>query len=156
MEQTAWYSLARPLVLLHAALAIVLVGASTHHALVAYGFVRGRRPPRAARIHAASVGIAYVLAMIAGALAYPTYRYYVRALFLDRYEPWASNLFDIKENLATIGLPLALAAWWLSRSLGTDEVRPMRLGYVLATALTTAIVWFDTVAGLLVTLVRGV
>jgi uncharacterized membrane protein YciS (DUF1049 family) len=156
MEQTAWLSAARPLVLLHAALSIVLVGAASHHAVATYGYVTGRQTARLSRIHAAIVGVAYPLTMVVGALAYPTYRYYVRALFLDRYEPWASNLFDIKENLATVGLPLALATWWLSRYLGTDEDRPVRFGYVTMVGLVTAIVWMNVGAGLLVTMIRGV
>lgn len=156
MEQTAWLSAAKPLVLLHAALSIVLVGASTHHSIATYAYVRGRRGPGQSRIHAATVGVAYLLTMAVGALAYPTYRYYVRALYLDRYAPWASNLFDIKENLATIGLPLAVAAWWLSRFIGTDEGRHMRFGYSVMVALVTAIVWVNVVAGLLVTMERGV
>lgn len=156
MEQTAWFSIARPLVLLHTALSIVLVGATTHNAIATYGYVRDRRSARLSSIHSATVGVAYVLTMALGALAYPTYRYHVRALFLDRYEPWASNLFDIKENLGTIGLPVAIATWWISRHLGTDEDRPMRVGYAMMVALVTTIVWFNVVSGLLVTIVRGV
>jgi hypothetical protein len=156
MEQTAWLSAAKPLVLLHAALSIVLVGAATHHSVATYAYLRGRQTARRIGTHAATVGLAYLLTMAMGVLAYPTYRYYVRALYLDRYEPWASNLFDIKENLATIGLPLVMATWWLSRYLGTEEDRPMRFGYALMVALVTAIVWVNVVAGLLVTLVRGV
>jgi hypothetical protein len=156
MDQTVWFSAAKPLVLLHAAMSIVLVGATTHHAVATYGYVRGRQGARLTRIHAATVGLAYLLTMAVGALAYPTYRYHVRALFLDRYEPWASNLFDIKENLATVGLPLAVATWWLSRYFGTDEDRPMRFGYALMVALVTVIVWVNVGAGLLVTMVRGV
>ncbi len=156
MEQTAWFSIARPLVILHAALSIVLIGASTHHLVVAYGYVRGRYSPRLGRIYATIVGATYVLTMLVGTLAYPTYRYHVRALFLDRYAPWASNLFDIKENFATVGLPLAVATWWLSRFFGTEEDRHMRVGYAVMVALVTAIVWFNVLAGLLVTMVRGV
>jgi hypothetical protein len=43
----------------------------------------------------------------------------VRALYLDRHHPMVSNLFDVKENLATIALPLALALGALcGQSLG--------------------------------------
>ncbi len=155
MEQTAWFSVARPLVVLHAAASIVLVGASTHHLLVVWRHLRWGRGARSNHVHAATVGVTYVITMALGALAYPTFRYHVRALFLDRYEPWASNLFDIKENLATIGLPLALAAWWLGRAFARDD-REIRAGYAILVTLVTAIVWTDVVAGLTVTLVRGV
>jgi hypothetical protein len=156
MEQTAWFSIARPLILLHAVSSIVLVGASTHHLIATLGYVLGRQGTRLVRIHAGTVALAYVVTMVLGALAYPTYRYHARALYLDRYAPWASNLFDIKENLATIGLPLALATWWLSRACGPEEERDIRLGYGVMTALVTLIVWTNVVAGLLVTMVRGV
>lgn len=151
-----WFSLARPLVLVHAALSIILVGATTHHSVATFRYLRGRGSARVSRVHAGAVGLTYALTMLVGALAYPTYRYHVRALFLDRYEPWASNLFDIKENLATIGLPLALAGWWLSRSLGGDDERDVRTGYSVMVHLVTFVVWTNVVAGLLVTMVRGV
>jgi hypothetical protein len=147
-------SAARPLVLLHAAASMVLVGATTHHAIAAYGYVTGRPTARITRAHARIVGVAYLLTTALG--AYPTYRYHVRALFLDRYAPWASNLFDVKENLATIGLPLALASFWLSRYLGTEDDRDMRFGYALMVGLVTFIVWLNVGAGLMVTMVRGV
>ena len=156
MEETAFFALAKPLVLVHAAISIVLIGASTHHLLIAYGYLRGRYQLRLGRLYAVTVGIAYSATMIVGALAYPTYRYHVRALFLDRYEPWASNLFDIKENLATIGLPLALGAWWLSLSFDVEEDRFLQFVYVIMVAVVTAVVWFNVLSGLLVTMVRGV
>ena len=156
MQQTFLFSAARPLVLLHAALAITLVGASSHHAYATYSYLRGRSSARQSRIFARSVAITYVLTMAVGVLAYPTYRYYVRALFLDRYAPWASNLFDIKENLATVGLPAALAAWSISRFLDDDGGRLMRAGYAVMVALVTAIVWVDVFSGLLVTMERAV
>ncbi|HET9234973.1 MAG TPA: hypothetical protein VFP10_12605, partial [Candidatus Eisenbacteria bacterium] len=147
---------ARFLVLLHAAGAIVLVGASTHHFLVSLGYLRGRYKIRLGRIYALIVALAYVATVVLGALAYPTFRYHVRGLFLDRYAVWASNLFEMKENLAAVGLPLAVAACLMSRVMNPAEDRHARVRYAALVFVQTAIVWFNVVSGLLITMVRGV
>jgi hypothetical protein len=148
-------SSAKLLVLAHAAAAVVLVGATTHHFLIALGYLRGRAKLRLGRTYAAVVACAYGATFLAGALAYPTYRYHVRALYLDRYAPWASNLFDIKENFAAIGLPLAAGIFVLSRALDPDD-RDVTVAYAVMAFALAAIVWFDVVSGLLITMERGV
>lgn len=156
MPETFLQSSARLWVLAHAAGAMVLVGASTHLALVTLGYLRGRYRLRLGRIYAATVLGAYLVTFALGSLAYPTYRYHVRGLYLDRYEVWASNLFDIKENFASIGLPLVMAVFLLSRVMEPKEDRALLFGYAAAVFLVTAIVWFDVVSGLLITMARGV
>jgi hypothetical protein len=156
MEATFLEAWARPLLLLHAAAAIVLIGATTHHALITIGTLRGRARPELARIYAATSAVAYAVTFALGALVYPTYRYHVRGLYLDRHAPWASNLFDIKENFASIGLPLVIGALVLSRVMDYKADRPMLVGYTVMVLGTAAIVWFDVIAGLLVTMVKGV
>lgn len=147
---------ARLLVLLHAAASVVLVGACTHHFLIALGYLRGTYKVKLGRIYAAIIVIAYPVTMIFGALAYPTYRYHVRALYFDRHAVWASNLFDIKENFASIGLPLVIGAFVLSRVLVPKQDRGLLLGYFAAVTLVAAIVWFNVVSGILLTMERGV
>ena len=147
---------AQLLLLLHAASAIVLIGSTTHHFLIALGYVRGRFKLRLGRIYAAVVVAAYSVTFLMGSLAYPTYRYFVRALYLDRYAPWASNLFDIKENLASLGLFLSLGTFVVSRVMDPKEDRYMVLGYAGMVFLTAAIVWFDVISGLLITITKGV
>ena len=146
---------ARLLVLLHAAAAIVLVGASTHHALIAIGYLRGTYKERLGRIYAATVAVAYGITFVLGLFAYPTFRYHVRGLYLDRYEPWASNLFDTKENFAALGLPLVIAAFVLSRAMKPKEDRALAQGYAAIVVLAAAIVWFSVISGLAITLTRG-
>ena len=46
---------ARALVLLHAAAAIVLIGSTTHHCLIALGYLRGSYKLRLGRIYAATM-----------------------------------------------------------------------------------------------------
>ena len=91
-----------------------------------------------------------------GALAYPTFRYHVRGLYLDRHAVWASNLFEMKENLAVVGLPLAVGALLMSRVMNPAQDRHARVRYAAMVFLQTAIVWFNVVSGLLITMVRGV
>jgi hypothetical protein len=155
-DETLFQGAARLLVLLHAAAAIVLVGASTHNSLVALGSLRGRPKPRLTRIYAATVLGAYAATFALGSLAYPTYRYHVRGLYFDRYEVWASNLFDIKENFASIGLPLVIGAFLLSRVLEARRDRAVLAGYASFVFLSTIIVWFNVISGLLITMAKGV
>ena len=156
MQQTLLEPYAKLLVLLHAAGAIVLVGSSTHHSLVALGYLRGRYKVKLGRIYAAIVAIAYGSTFLLGSLAYPTFRYYVRGLYLDRHAVWATNLFDIKENFASIGLPLTIGAFVLSRVMDPKEDRPMLPGYAVLVFVATAIGWFNVVSGLLITMAKGV
>jgi hypothetical protein len=149
-------TIARLLVLVHAAAAIVLVGASTHHAIISVGYLRGTYKVRLARIYAATVAIAWLVTFALGLLAYPTFRYSVRALYLDRYAPWASNLFDIKEHCAALGIPLVIGVWLLSRVISPKQDRALAVAYAATVVLAAAIVWFDVIAGLLITTVRSV
>ena len=156
MTDIVFESQARLLVLLHAAAAIVLVGSTTHHFLVALSYVRGRYKDRLGRIYAATVLVAYAATFLFGSLAYPTYRYHVRALYFDRHAIWASNLFDIKENFAALGLPLVVGIFVLSRVMRPKEDRAMLVGYVAMASILVAVVWFNVISGVLLTLERGV
>src|SRR5262245_23584843 len=147
---------ARLLVVLHEAAAIVLIGSSTHHFLIAWGYLRGRHKLRLGRIYAATVAVTYIVTFVLGLLAYPTFRYHVRALFLDRYEPWASNLFDVKENFAALGLPIVVAVFVLSRVMNPKEDRMLAIAYFGFVSLVAAIVWFDVFSGLAITMTKGV
>jgi hypothetical protein len=156
VKELAFASSAKLLVLLHAAAAIVLVGATTHHFLITLGYLRGRFQVRLGRIYAAVVAVAYGATVALGALAYPTYRYKVRGLYLDRYAVWASNLFDIKENFAALGLPLAVGTWVLSRLMDPEGERDLVVAYAVMAFFVAGIVWFDMVSGILITMERGV
>jgi len=142
-------------VLLHALLAIVLVGAATHHALVALGFLRGEFRTRLSRTYAATTALTYLASVALGALSYPTFRTHVRA-YLDAANPWAARLFEMKEDLATIGVPLVIGTWILSRVIDPREDRLLLPGYVAMVLATTAIVWFNVTAGLMITMIKGV
>ncbi len=147
----------RPLLVLHALIAFALCGATTHLAIVSVQLLRGRvHLGRLARVYSQVIGATFVCAFALGLILYPDYRYFVRALFLDRYEPWASNLFDMKEILAGLGLPLALALFFVGRRLDPKEHRGV-LPYFAALSLSVwGIALTAAISGLVVTSVRGI
>lgn len=150
------------LLILHALGAIVLAGSSVHHAVIAVQALRGRPPRlRLARLYSLVALCAYLATLLTGGLVYPRYRYFVRGLYLDRYAPWASNLFDFKENLATLGLPLAVGALILARDLGQHASKERRdsqalLLYGFLALGTATLVIFNIIAGFLCTSVHGI
>lgn len=144
------------LVVLHAAAAIVLIGASTHHAIVATGYLRGIYKVQLGRIYAATTAVAYVMTFGLGALAYPAFRYHARELYLDEHRPWASNLFDIKEHFASLGLPMVVLLFVLSRCLDPRVERSALPAYSIAAIAVCGIVWFNVFSGLIITLEKGV
>ncbi len=146
---------ARGLLVLHALVGFGLLGGSTHLAIASVQLLRGR--PRAAsmvRIQAQVVPALLAAAMALGLLMYPHYRVHVRGLFLDRSAPWASNLFDIKEDFAALAVPLAACAFVIGRSAGSG--RPLLRLLVVCTVALWALVAFVAVSGLIITSVKGV
>ncbi len=155
--QTFLYAARKLLLLLHAASAIALIGSATHHALQMPALLRGAPRVRLERIYARVVAVAYATTYGLGAMLYPTYRYHVRGLYLDRHHPMVSSLFDIKENLATIALLLALALGALGGKLSADaEDRPLVRVYAAMSVFVAAVVWFNVVSGLLIVSYRSV
>ena len=154
--QTFLYGGRKVLLLLHFVAAVVLAGSSTHLALRMPRLLRGRPSPRLERVYGRVVAVSYALAYALGALLYPTYRVHVRALFLDRHHPLVSNLFDVKENLATIALPLALALGALGGRLGDDADKRLRPVFASMSAFVAAVVLFDVIAGVLIASYKAV
>ena len=138
---------------LHAVAAGALTGSVTHLALVVWRARRGRAQPRLQRLYPAVALGCYLAVYSLGSAIYPRYRVAVRAEWLDEHAAWASVLFDLKENLATLLGPLVLAAVVLSRA--EDPARPSRALLGCATAVALG-VWFNAVSGLLVASVRSV
>ncbi len=148
---------ARPLLVLHAIVAIALGGASTHLALVTFRIWQRKSSAfRLVGIYAKTVGILFVVDFLIGLLIYPTYRYRVRGLYFDRYEPWAANLFDMKEILLGLALPLAFGLVAVCGKTALAERSEYRPWAALVSGLLWAFVAFGIVSGLLVTTVRSV
>ena len=138
---------------LHTLAAGALTGSVTHLALVLWRARRGRPNPRLQRLYPAVALGCYTAVYTLGTLIYPRYRVVVRAEWLDEHAPWASVLFDLKENLATLLGPLLLAVVVLSRV--EEPARPSRVLLGCATAVALG-VWFNAVSGILVASMRAV
>jgi hypothetical protein len=145
------------LLVLHAVGSIVLVGAATHHALqmrfyLREKFVRVEQEKRWAKV----VAVAYVVTFVIGALLYPTYRYHVRGMYLDRYAPMYSGLFDVKEVYASLTLVVAIGLGALAFVLRPAEERWLVRVYAVMSFIVCGVVWLNVVLGLIVTSVRGI
>lgn len=152
-----WLEGAAPaLLVVHALLAIALLGASTHDAILVVGYLRGRfGRARLERLYVRIQLATYVATFVVGSLIYPAYRIYVRAAVFDRWAPWASNLFDVKENLAALGLPVVLVYAWLRSRFEPQRDAAWRPLYAVLGLTAATLVWFQAVAGLVLVAERG-
>lgn len=156
-EAVFLYGARRLLLVLHAAGSIVLVGAATHHALHMRHYLRGRFVGVSSeKTWAKVVAAAYVFTFVVGALLYPTYRYHVRGLYLDRHAPTYAGLFDVKEVYASLTLVVAAGLGALAFTLRPAEERWLVRVYAVMSFLVCGVVWLNVILGLLVASVRGI
>jgi hypothetical protein len=176
---------ARPLLVVHAISAAVLVGATTHHFLWARRY-RDRRFQRLAgeRTFAAVAACAFVATFLLGNLLYPTYKVRVRAELFDNpaaateeaqlrdrqhqavgARPPAvartplsrvARLFDVKEHWVALGCAASLLLLCLSR-LAHPKEHPSVLPLYLGLSLfQCGAAWLGAVIGLVTASVRAV
>lgn len=147
----------RLLLLLHTASSVVLAGAATHHALQMRHYLRGRFEREALeKTYAKVVSVAYVVTFGLGALLYPSYRVRVRGYHLDREAPGYAMLFDVKEVYAALALFAAVGLGALAIVMKPREDRALVRVYAAMSVIVCLVVWFEMIAGVLVTSVRGV
>lgn len=147
----------KPLLILHALTGILLLGSMTHHVLLVVPYLWGRYPKlRLEKLYVKVAFVAYSLTFGLGAVVYPNYRYHVRHLHFDKHLPWASNLFDIKEHWAGIGMALFVAFLLISRVIDPQKDRAMLGVYAFLSITLALIVWFNTISGLLLVSYRSV
>lgn len=147
----------KPLLIAHALLAVLLLGSLTHNLLISLTYLRGKFSKiRLEKLYVKVSFVAYLLTFGLGAVIYPNYRYYVRERYFDVSLPWASNLFDIKEHWAGIGLALFVAFFLLSRQIDPRSDRRMLFFYVFLSATLAGIVWFGFISGLLLVSYRSI
>jgi hypothetical protein len=152
-----FYGARRALLVLHAGGSVVLIGSATHHALQMRHYLRGRfNRVQLEKTYARVVGAAYLFTFALGALLYPTYRVHVRGLYLDRFAPFFSGLFDVKEVYASLTLLVAAALFALSFTLRPSEERSLVPIYAAMSFCICGVVWLNVIAGLLIVSVRGV
>lgn len=146
----------RLLLVLHALFAFALAGAATHLFLVTVGFLRGSKAKvRLGRIYAVTTAILLLTTVGLGAWLYPAFKVKVVVPYFDREAPWAAALFDMKEALALLGVPLAVGLLLLGQRPDPTD-RPVLWVFALCALGTFALVAFCVVAGLLVVAERAV
>jgi len=149
------------LLLLHALLAVALLGAITHQALGVLPLAAAKRPRtffdrfRAvnAPAYATPIVVLFVVTAIGGALLYPQYRIDVRPALEDMQNSAANGVFEIKEHLIVIGLGILPAYWQLWQ-------QPLEAGAASAarralTWLLAFFVWWGFIVGHVLNNIRG-
>ncbi|HEY3319514.1 MAG TPA: hypothetical protein VGP72_03450 [Planctomycetota bacterium] len=141
---------AKWILVLHALSAVVLIGSLAH---LAWRALRGTLAARG--LQNQWVLWSYIVTFVSGVLIYPTYRYYVRALYFERAEGLkpANFFFEVKEHLSALGLILLLAYWLISRI--ADEKEVVRFRRVSAVSLFV-IVLYGYVASLVLNNLKGI
>jgi hypothetical protein len=150
------------LFIIHALLAVALLGALTHQAMAVLlpvrqaagaggGFVTRFRAV-AGPGYATAVCVLWVLTFLFGGWIYTKYRIYVR-IPIEQQGFWKTQgVFELKEHLVTIGLGMLPIYWYLwknARVAGYDSARKW------LTVVLAAICWYAFLVGHIVNNVRG-
>jgi hypothetical protein len=151
---------ARPLLVLHAVSAALLVAASTHHLVWASAYLRGRFVRvRAERLMAGIAAAAYTSTFMLGLILYPNYKLHVRAEYFDQPESGlgaVAHLFDMKEMWVLVGVGVAGGLFALSRLCHPRQEPRATSLYVGLSVLQCVSVWGALLAGLYVASFRAV
>ena len=147
------------LLILHGLVAVTLLGALTHQAVsmlrqqrVRTGSFVDRYSSVNQTTFTTAVASLYVVALVLGAIIYPSYRLNVRIPFEEMSMGWAVGVFELKEHFAGIGLallPLYVVNWQ------TQSASPHRRDRIAITLLLTFIVWWDFLVGHVLNNIRG-
>jgi hypothetical protein len=145
------------LLVLHALLAILLLGSMTHNVLICVRYLGGNFARiRLEKLYVKVAFVAYLLTFGLGSVIYPNYRHHVRAQYFDLHQPWASHLFDVKEHWSAIGLALFAAFLLLSYLIEPRQDRSWLPFYVFLSVCLASIVWFSLITGLILVSYRSI
>ena len=149
------------LFIVHALLAVALLGALTHQAMSVLipvrqgagggGFVTRFRSVQGAG-YATAVCVLWILTFIFGAWIYTKYRMYVR-IPIEQEGFWKTQgVFELKEHLATICLGLLPIYWYFWKNARNPEYDSPRKWLTVTLA---AMCWYIFLTGHVVNNVRG-
>jgi hypothetical protein len=146
---------------LHALLAVALLGALTHQAVVVLmpvrqGAAAGGFVTRVRSVHgpgyAVAVCVLWIVTFFFGAWIYTKYRMYVR-IPIEQAGYWKTQgVFELKEHLASIALGLLPIYWYFWKNFRDPDYDAARKGVTVTLA---AFCWFIFLAGHIVNNVRG-
>jgi len=139
---------AKVLLVLHGLAAVVLIGSSAH---MAWRAVRGTLSGKEARV--LWVAWSYVVTFVSGMFIYPTYRWYVRALYFEPQMRSVNFYFEIKEHLSALGLALVLACWLVARAGEEPALNRFRRIAAVAIFVTVA---YGYVVSLILNNLKGI
>ena len=149
------------LFVIHALLAVALLGALTHQAAsvlmpVRQGAGAGGFVTRFRAVHgpgyAVAVCVLWIVTFFFGAWIYTKYRMYVR-IPIEQAGYWKTQgFFEMKEHLASIGLGLLPVYWYFWKNARDPDYDGARKGITLTLA---AFCWFIFLTGHIVNNVRG-
>ena len=147
------------LLIVHALVGVVLLGAVTHQAVSLMRHAPTRTDSFLERYSRVTQGAftravvcLYVTNTVLGAMLYPSYRLDVRIPFEEMGLAWAVGFFELKEHFAGIGLgvlPMYAYTWRSATSEASSRARAS-LTWVLA-----CIVWWDFLVGHMLNNIRG-
>jgi hypothetical protein len=170
---------ARLLLIVHAIIGAATVAVTTHLTFWVRGTLRGEPRLYGVRWFGVAALLLFATQFTLGNLLYPTYKVRVRGEYLDRPATIAAEarlrrpdapadtpaprlshvatLFDIKEHLVALALPLVAAACALAWAWRPDRDGPLAGRVLYGCAITVAATtWFAAIAGLVVTSYRAV
>ena len=138
------------LLIVHALMAVTLLGAITHQAISVWLPQRSTPGSFVGRFRAVS-GASYVNAIvilcvataILGSIIYPAYRVGVRVVLQELDLEVPNGLFELKEHFVAVGLGLLPAYWCFWRQVTTDYARTR----AMLTAVLAFIVWWSFIVG---------
>ncbi len=145
----------------HALLAVALLGALTHQAVSVLAPARqaaggGGFGTRFRGVHGAAytgaVCVLWILTLAFGGWIYTKYRIYVR-IPMEQEGFWKTlGMFELKEQLATIGLCMLPAYWFFWKNVKDPKYDSARR---CTTVMLAGIAWFMFLVGQVVNNVRG-
>jgi hypothetical protein len=148
------------LMIVHGLLAVTLLGAITHQAVSVLapvrqaaggGIVTRYRAVQGAG-YAAAVCVLWIVTFIFGAWIYTKYRMYVR-IPIEQQGFWKTlGVFELKENIAVVGLGALPIYWLLWKDVRNPDYASARKWL---TVVLAAMVWFMFLGGHIVNNVRG-
>ncbi len=147
------------LLIIHALLAVTLLGAITHQAISVWlplrkkpGSFVGRMRSVPATSYVNAVVTLYVITATLGAIIYPEYRLSVRVVLEQLGFRVQNGLFELKEHFVAIGLGMLPAYWYFWRQPLAETY--MRTRAVL-TVVLAFIVWWSFLVGHILNNIRG-
>jgi hypothetical protein len=147
------------LLIIHALLAVTLLGAITHQAISVWfplrktaGSFVGRMRAVPATSYANAIIVLYLATATLGAIIYPSYRLSVRIVLQQMGLNMPNGAFELKEHFVAVGLGILPAYWYFWRQpLAGDSTRTR----AVLTAVLAFVVWWSFVVGHILNNIRG-